>query len=767
MRPFFCRQGSKRKYAKALLSLFPAHHTYVEPFLGGGAVFWAKEPSPKEIINDLDSDLIRDYRLLRNVPLTGSPFKLLTTEQQQNAFLRKTHRAKKDLLLEALLRRCNGYGGTYIEKGTKTGVYTDDRKGRVHKVTTHEDKLSNITEYRTRIRNATLLNESYDDVIRKYDGRRTFIFLDPPYEKSVGLDYAEGSDAFPFRQFADDLRKVKGKFLVTINDSPAIRDLFKGFKLYPYIVKGHHAKSAIGKEDRKELLITNYPLARDWKSRMTKGTLKGGAYECEDDDEMEGSGTHREDVLEELNLPDVGHSLADLAKASGVPLSTLQEVYNRGIGAYKTNPESVRMKGSFKKNVSAPMSQKLPKEQWAMARVYSFLDENPKHDQDLRGEGLFARVREVLASKFGREPTPLMTLQQTIRPVFAASAVVTPIPPDLRPYARVKADGGTCAVVALNNVFQRDIMNLSTIPRDRVVRTCGLTRVVSDYVADAADREALTKDGRLILNTIVERLRVFDSPSSKTHGTTLGSVRTFLEWTGMTVKEVLVSPETLEDLYTLFANTNGPFAALFDVIVGGERHMATIRKFLDAEGGTVLYWFDDLAKFSREDNRPVAWRVPFTGDLLRRLQFLYDDPPLVAVKGVTLVTAPTVVENPLRGEGKSLDHFLGTVGYSPMTYIRDVRRKAKKAGYNPDDVGFAKDGTHKLMIHTPDGRTVKFGRVGYGDHLLWTHMEKRGKAPPGTSTMKRRVFRKSHSAIRGNWRSDKFSPNNLALAILW
>jgi hypothetical protein len=42
------------------------------------------------------------------------------------------------------------------------------------------------------------------------------------------------------------------------------------------------------------------------------------------------------------------------------------------------------MKGSFKKNVAAPRSQKLSKEQWAMARVYSFLDGNPKHDNDLR-----------------------------------------------------------------------------------------------------------------------------------------------------------------------------------------------------------------------------------------------------------------------------------------------------------------------------------------------------------------------------------------------
>ena len=94
--------------------------------------------------------------------------------------------------------------------------------------------------------------------------------------------------------------------------------------------------------------------------------------------------THRERVLKRLGLKDDGHSVSDLASASGVPQSILQQVYNRGIGAYKTNPESVRLRGTFKKNVVAPMSQKLSKEQWAMARVYSFLDKNPLHDQDLR-----------------------------------------------------------------------------------------------------------------------------------------------------------------------------------------------------------------------------------------------------------------------------------------------------------------------------------------------------------------------------------------------
>ena len=94
--------------------------------------------------------------------------------------------------------------------------------------------------------------------------------------------------------------------------------------------------------------------------------------------------THRTNFLKKYKLEDKSYSLAALAKISGIPKATLQEVYNRGIGAYTTNPTSVRMKDTFKKNVNAPMSQKLSKEQWAMARVYSFLDGSKKHDTDLR-----------------------------------------------------------------------------------------------------------------------------------------------------------------------------------------------------------------------------------------------------------------------------------------------------------------------------------------------------------------------------------------------
>lgn len=458
--------------------MFPQHRVYVEAFLGGGAVFFEKEPSEVEVINDLDSKLVADYRRVATAPPFSGAYPLLTTESAQNKFLAQTHRDKPSQIVESLLRRCNGFGGNYISKNTTSGVYTDDRK--VVKVTTHEGKLRNIADYKARLKDAILTNTTYQNIFKKFDSPSSFFFLDPPYEMSKGIGYAKGSESFDFEAFADWVRQLKGKFLVTINDSPYIRKTFKGLKQYRYVVVGHHSEtSGIGAKDRPELLITNYDLPRNWKSRMTKGVLVGGKYR-----------SHKDNVLEKLGLEDDGYSVEELAEASGVPLDILQQVYNRGIGAYKTNPESVRMKGTYKKGVKAPMSKKLSKEQWAMARLYSFLDGNPKHDQDLRGGG--------------RDP-----------------------------------------------------------------------------------------------------------------------------------------------------------------------------------------------------------------------------------------------------------------------YLTEVRRRAKAHGYDPKAVSYAEDGIHKIAYTTPSGQKVKFGREGYGDHILWSMLEKEGRVPKGTASKKRNVFHKSHSAIKGDWKSNPYSPNMLALKLLW
>jgi len=98
--------------------------------------------------------------------------------------------------------------------------------------------------------------------------------------------------------------------------------------------------------------------------------------------------TNREEYLRRHKLAsDTSLSKKDISRISKIPMKILDEVYDRGVGAYKSNPESVRTK-SGKKDPKAPMSKKMSKEQWAMARVYSFVNKlegrrKLNHDLDL------------------------------------------------------------------------------------------------------------------------------------------------------------------------------------------------------------------------------------------------------------------------------------------------------------------------------------------------------------------------------------------------
>lgn len=123
--------------------------------------------------------------------------------------------------------------------------------------------------------------------------------------------------------------------------------------------------------------------------------------------------------------------------------------------------------------------------------------------------------------------------------------------------------------------------------------------------------------------------------------------------------------------------------------------------------------------------------------------------------------------------GHQLDNFEGggstdfksqlkAEGMSPASYLKKARSKAKKEGYDPKSLDFATDGVHKLEITSADGKVSRFGRVGYKDLILWSHSES-----PSVASMHRERFHKSHSKMRGAWKANPYSPNNLALRVLW
>ena len=84
---------------------------------------------------------------------------------------------------------------------------------------------------------------------------------------------------------------------------------------------------------------------------------------------------------------DEGHSKAEISRLTGIPRSILDQVFDRGVGARKTNPESVRSATTGKKIGGRSLKGKMSAEQWGYGRVYSFVMKQPgpwgKADKDL------------------------------------------------------------------------------------------------------------------------------------------------------------------------------------------------------------------------------------------------------------------------------------------------------------------------------------------------------------------------------------------------
>jgi hypothetical protein len=110
---------------------------------------------------------------------------------------------------------------------------------------------------------------------------------------------------------------------------------------------------------------------------------------------------------------------------------------------------------------------------------------------------------------------------------------------------------------------------------------------------------------------------------------------------------------------------------------------------------------------------------------------------------------------------------LRKIGISPEQYLKTAREMADESGYDSRALEFSDTDDKKLRIWDDDGKAVHFGAVGYNDFILWSFLEQKGDVPSGQALKKRNVFQRSHSKIKGDWKRDKFSPNSLALAILW
>jgi hypothetical protein len=119
------------------------------------------------------------------------------------------------------------------------------------------------------------------------------------------------------------------------------------------------------------------------------------------------------------------------------------------------------------------------------------------------------------------------------------------------------------------------------------------------------------------------------------------------------------------------------------------------------------------------------------------------------------------------GKGRrSFQEELKTLGIDPQKYLKEAQKRARSAGYShlPQ---FSSKASHKLEVVSPSGKIVRFGRTGYGDNIVYTFHEALGKIPKGTADTKRKAYLARATKIKGDWKADDYSPNSLAIRILW
>jgi hypothetical protein len=98
----------------------------------------------------------------------------------------------------------------------------------------------------------------------------------------------------------------------------------------------------------------------------------------------------------------------------------------------------------------------------------------------------------------------------------------------------------------------------------------------------------------------------------------------------------------------------------------------------------------------------------------------------------------------------------------PLKYLQMAQRFAQRAGYPYKKLQFSSKADKKLMVPNQSGQMVHFGQVGYGDFVLYSL-----KGDRKLADQKRRLYLNRAQKIPGDWREDKYSPNNLAIWILW
>ena len=256
VRPAAAYLGGKKNLARRLTALIDAtpHQLYAEPFVGMGGVFLRRRRKPKcEVINDLSRDVATLYRVLQRhyEPLmdllkwritSRTEFDRLSAEDPDT--LTDLERAARFLYLQ----RC-AFGGKVT--GRNFGVSSAaHRPGRFDVVQLRAE----LGEIHDRLTGVIVERLPWADLVARYDTPETLFYLDPPY---FGCEADYGPGMFgrdEFARMAEVLSGIRGRFILSLNDTPEVRATFGRFEMEP--IGTHYGLAGQGMKPARELIIT-------------------------------------------------------------------------------------------------------------------------------------------------------------------------------------------------------------------------------------------------------------------------------------------------------------------------------------------------------------------------------------------------------------------------------------------------------------------------------------------------------------------------------
>lgn len=245
--------GGKRRLAPHILPLFPDHGCYVEPFCGAAALFFLKAPAKVEVLNDVNGDLVRLYRVVQHhLDEFIRHFRWALASRELFGWLKATppatltdiQRAARFFYLQRL-----AFGGKV--DGQTFGTATTSRPSL--NLLRIEEELSAV---HLRLHQVTIEHMDWAACLERYDRPHTMAYLDPPYWGTAGYGVEFGLDQYT--RMAELLRTMKGKAIVSVNDIPEMRQAFAGLTMKRLAITYTVGAAGRGRKPTGELLIRNF-----------------------------------------------------------------------------------------------------------------------------------------------------------------------------------------------------------------------------------------------------------------------------------------------------------------------------------------------------------------------------------------------------------------------------------------------------------------------------------------------------------------------------